>query len=137
MRSNLSNNLPPGSRDFSEYLEPVDCVFNFSNTTDDAVLRKILKLKSNKGVGPDNISPKLIKDSAEVIAPYLIIFNLLLSEGKFPDDWKSAKVCPIFKSDKRDECANYGPISILSAISKIFEKLVFEQLVGILLRMRF
>ena len=126
---NLSNNLPPGSGDFSEYLEPVHCVFNFSNITDDAVLRKILKLKSNKGVGPDNISPKLIKDSAEVIAPYLsYIFNLSLSEGKFPDDWKSARVCPIFKSGKRDECANYRPISILSAISKIFEKLVFEQL---------
>ena len=117
---NLSNNLPPGSGDFSEY---------FSNITDDAVLRKILKLKSNKGVGPDNISPKLIKDSAEVIAPYLsYIFNLSLSKGKFPDDWKSARVCPIFKSGKRDECANYRPISILSAISKIFEKLVFEQL---------
>ena len=126
---NLSNNLPPSSRDFSEYLEPVDCVFNFSNITDDAVLRKILKLKSNKGVGPDNIPPKLIKDSAEVIAPYLsYIFNRSLSERKFPDDWKSARVCPIFKSGKRDECANYRPISILSAISKIFEKLVFEQL---------
>ena len=126
---NLSNNLPPGSGDFSVYLEPVHCVFNFSNITADAVLRKILKLKSNKGVGPDNISPKLIKDSAEVIAPYLsYIFNLSLSEGKFPDDWKSARVCPIFKSGKRDECANYRPISILSAISKIFEKLVFEQL---------
>ena len=127
---NLSSNLSPGSRDFCEYPEPVHYVFNFSNITDDAVLREILKLKSNKGVvGPDNISPKLIKDSVEVIAPYLsYIFNLSLSEGKFPDDWKSARVCPIFKSGKRDECANYRPISILSAISKIFEKLVFEQL---------
>ena len=49
-------------------------------------------------------------------------------EGKFPDDWKSASVCPIFKSGKRDECTNYRLIGILSAISKIFEKLVFEQL---------
>ena len=53
----LSNNLPPCSRDFSEYLETVDCVFNFSSITNDAVLAKILKLKSNKGVGPDNIPP--------------------------------------------------------------------------------
>ena len=86
-------------------------------------------MKSNKGARPDNIPSKLIKDSAAVITPYLrYIFNRSLSEGKFPKDWKSARACPIFKSGKREECANYRPISILSTISKIFEKLIFDQL---------
>ena len=126
---NLSKNLTPGPKNFSEYLEPVDYEFNFSKITNDAVFRKIIKLKSNKGAGPDNIPSKLIKDSAAVITPYLsYIFNRSLSEGKFPNDWKNARICPIFKSGERDECANYRPISILSVISKIFEKLVFEQL---------
>ena len=126
--SKLSNNLPAGSRDFSEYLGPVDAEFQFSMITNDIVFKKIMKLKTNKGAGLDNIPIKLINDVAVVISPYLcLIFNQSLSEGKFPNDWKSARVCPIFKSGKRDECANYRPISILSAISKIFEKLVFEQ----------
>jgi hypothetical protein len=57
-----------------------------------------------------------------------LIFNLSLSEGKFPDDWKKARVSLIFKSGNREECGNYRPISILSVISKIFEKIVFDQL---------
>ncbi len=88
-----------------------------------------MKLKPNKGAGLDKIPPKIIKDSAVVIAPYLNhIFNLSLSEGKFPDDWRKAEVSPIFKSGNREECGSYRPISILSAISKIFEKIVFDQL---------
>ena len=47
--------------------------------------------------------------------------------GIFPSDWKTARVSPIYKSGERDECGNYRPISVLSTISKIYEKLVFEQ----------
>ena len=55
------------------------------------------------------------------------IFNKSLLIGIFPSDWKTARVSPICKSGERDECGNYRPISVLSTISKIFEKLVFEQ----------
>ena len=90
---NLSNKFPASPRDFSEYLYPVDCEFQFHTINDETVYRQIMKLKPNKGAGLDKIPPKLIKDSAVVIAPYLNhIFNLSLSEGKFPDDWKKAKV---------------------------------------------
>ena len=85
--------------------------------------------KSNKAAGLDKIPQKLLKDSVFVVTPYLnLIFNLSLSEGNFPSDWKNARVSPIFKSGNREECGNYRPISILSAISKIFEKIVFDQL---------
>ena len=88
------------------------------------MMPSLQKLKSNKGVGPDNIPPKWIKDSAEVIAPYLsYIFNVSLSKGKFPDDWTSARICPMFKSGKRNKCANYRPIRILSAILKYSKNL--------------
>jgi hypothetical protein len=85
--SKLSNNLPAGSRDFFEYLEPVDAEFQFSMITNDIVFKKIMKLKTNKGAGFGNIPIKLIKDVAVVISPYLcLIFNQSLSEGKFPND---------------------------------------------------
>ena len=88
-----------------------------------------MKLKPKKAAGLDRIPQKLIKDSAVIITPFLNhIFNISLSEGKFPDDWKKARVSPIFKSGSREECDNYRPICILSAISKIFEKIVFDQL---------
>ena len=46
----------------------------------------------------------------------------------FPDDWKLARVTPIFKKGKKDDMDNYRPISVISVVAKIFEKLIFEQL---------
>ena len=69
-----------------------------------------------------------MKDSANVTVPFLTtIFNLSLNYGIFPNDWKNARVSPIYKSGEKDECGNYRPISILSVVSKLFEKLVYKQ----------
>ena len=88
-----------------------------------------MKLKPKKAAGLDRIPQKLVKNSAVIITPFLNhIFNISLPEEKFPGDWKKARVSPIFKSGSRDEYDNYRPISILSPISKIFEKTVFDQL---------
>ena len=56
------------------------------------------------------------------------MFNLSLRTGIFPDDWKFAKVTPIYKSEDKTLCENYRPISVISNIAKIFEKLVCRQL---------
>lgn len=125
----LSSQLPKNCGNFSEYLKPVDCEFHFTAINNDTIFNKIMKIKSNKAAGLDKIPQKLLKDSAVVVTPFLnLIFNLSLSEGEFPSDWKNARVSPIFKSGDREECGNYRPISILSAISKIFERIVFEQI---------
>jgi hypothetical protein len=55
------------------------------------------------------------------------IFNKSPSSGVFPDELKDAKITPIFKSGVRSEVNNYRPISVLSVIAKIFEKIVFNQ----------
>ncbi len=52
------------------------------------------------------------------------IFNKSLASGVFPDIWKIALITPIFKSGDRKDVTNYRGISILSLISKIFERLV-------------
>ena len=112
-----------------DYLTPVDCEFHFAVINNDTILKKISKIKPNKALGLDKIPGKLLKDTAAVVTPFLnLIFNLSLAEGIFPSDWKNAKVSPIYKSGNRDECSNYRPISILSTISKIFEKIVFDQI---------
>ena len=90
-------------------------------------------LKANKTTGLDKIPPKILKLSASIVAPSLTyIFNLSLATGIYIDDWKRARVTPIFKSGDRRQCANYRPISILPVVSKVFEKEVFLQVYGYL-----
>ena len=83
----------------------------------------------NKATGLDQIPARALKVGASVVSqPLTHILNSSLSLGIFPDNWKLAKVVPIYKSDDRSDRGNYRPISILSVVSKIFEKLVFSQL---------
>ena len=56
------------------------------------------------------------------------IFNVLISSGTFPDNWKIAKVAPIFKADLKSGIENYRPISVLSTVARVFERLFYDQL---------
>ena len=60
--------------------------------------------------------------------PISIIINQSLCTGIFPDKLKLAKVIPLFKKDDDKIFGNYRPISLLSSISKVFEKVAFDQL---------
>ena len=72
---------------------------------------------------------RLLKDSASVIAkPLTTIINLSLAKGKVPDEWKAARVIPLFKKGKIENLDNYRPISVLSTASKILERAVHCQL---------
>jgi hypothetical protein len=53
---------------------------------------------------------------------------LSLQTTIFPDDWKLAKITPVFKDGNKNDCGNYRPISVISVVAKIFEKLVYQQL---------
>ena len=56
------------------------------------------------------------------------ILNRSINTGGFPVDWKCAKVTPIRKSCSRDNVNNYRPISVLSPIAKVFERIIYNQL---------
>jgi hypothetical protein len=86
-------------------------------------------INSNKATDLDGIPGRILKLSADVVSPSLTkIFNLSLIQGIYPDDWKIAKVVPVFKNGTRNDLNNYRPISIISAVAKIFGKLVHYQL---------
>ena len=71
----------------------------------------------------------LLKTAAlQIYRPLTVIFNVSINKGIFPNSMKFAKVVPIFKQGSRFACSNYRPISVLSSISKIFEKCIFNQL---------
>ena len=59
--------------------------------------------------------------------PLQIIINQSLNNGIFPDKLKMAKIFPIFKKGNKHNIKNYRPISLLTSISKVFERAVFDQ----------
>ena len=84
-------------------------------------------LDTSKAFGPDNISPKFLKEGASILAPILqSLFNKCLQQSVFPDIWKRANVIPIHKKDSKDNVSNYRPISLLSCTGKLFERIIFK-----------
>ena len=57
-----------------------------------------------------------------------VLFNLSFTSGSFPTILKTSKVTPIYKKDSKLECSNYRPISLLSNIDKILERIVYNRL---------
>ena len=87
------------------------------------------KIKTAKSFGHDNISSYFLKLALPFISRSLThLFNISIETSMFPDSWKIARVTPIFKEGERCKKSNYRPISVLPVISRLFEKLVFDQL---------
>ena len=76
----------------------------------------------------DQISGKFLKDGARILAkPISELCNLSMALGSFPDACKIAKVKPLFKKGSKTDPSNYRPISLLPLLSKVFERVVFDQ----------
>ena len=87
------------------------------------------KLKNSLGFGTDGIANYFLKIALSVIGESLCnIFNLSIATGEFPDCCKIARAAPIFKSGQSNDRSKYRPISVLPFLSRVFEKLVFNQL---------
>jgi hypothetical protein len=79
----------------------------------------------------DGISMSLLKKiSVNIFVPLSHIFNLSIQQGIFPDKLKISRTVPIFKSGNAELCDNYRPISLLSSLSKILERMISIQLVN-------
>ena len=104
---------------------PNDVEFDIPFTNVGFVRQYLLNLNVTKSTGLDNIGPKILKLSADIISPSLVsIINKSIISASFPSIWKEAKVKPLFKSGDKDDINNYHPISILLTLSKIIEKWV-------------
>ena len=107
---------------------PSNTDFQITFTNQTFIRKFLLNLNVRKSTGLDNIGPRILKLSANVIAPTLLfIINKSISTGKFPSVWKEAKVKPLFKNGSKEDVNNYRPISILPTISKLTEKWVESQ----------
>ena len=87
------------------------------------------QLKNGKACGPDKITTALVKDASNFISyPLTLIYNSSMKNGIFPDYFKIVRVAPIYKSGKRCGSNNYRQISVLSIFSRVFERIVQDQL---------
>ena len=90
--------------------------------------KEILELNPRKSSGFDEIPSKIIKNSVPVLTSLTNLFNTSVVESVFPPDLQYANVTPLYKKDDGTNKENCRPISILSSISKLFERLMLHQL---------
>ena len=77
----------------------------------------------SKAAGLDIISRGECADL--IYIPIRDIFHQSISQGIFPDDWKCARVAPLFKKSDQDDLNNYRPILVISVMAKVFERIVY------------
>ena len=118
------------SRDFPEPLHVENTMDQFTHTTTSEVQSIILK-STNASCDLDPFPTRLLKHYIDdLIVPITAIINLSMREGVVPPDFKQAFVIPLIKKKTlcRNEFKNYRPISNLSFLSKILEKIVAKRL---------
>ena len=121
------DNMPGLIEELNQSANP-DCLRNFT-IDQEAVLLELSHLDTNKCGGPDRIPSILLKEGAVSIAPSLTrIYNLSLSLGMLPRDWRRANVVPIFKKGNKHVVNNYRPISLTSHVVKIIERIVSKKM---------
>ena len=100
-----------------------------TETTPNEVSKILKTLKNKYSTGPDGISNAILKCCSPIIETYLCTFiNRCIREQVFPQQLKIAKVIALYKKDNKLLPENYRPISLLSTISKIFEKVIYKQM---------
>ena len=87
----------------------------------------------NKASGPDDLSARVLKEcSSEVVPTLALIYNESFTQGTAPDDWRKAKVAPVFKKGEKNDAENYKPVSQNPGVieSNINKHLAFESILA-------
>jgi hypothetical protein len=106
------------------HLSPFPTI-NITNTTSKETENIIMSLKSSQMHGYDEISNNILKACKTFIS---FLCKKVLFEGIFPDRLKYAIILPIHRKGDKNLISNYRPISILTSINKIFEKVTYTRL---------
>ena len=134
--SSLVEKLPPCSSrfgdahviDFYQNQNVSNNMFGLVSVTVDQVSSILNSISASKATGLDEHPARFIKDGSSVIAKPLTHIVNFISTGNIPDGLKVARVVPLYKKKSNTNVENYRPMSVLSIIYKVFEKVVFNQL---------
>ena len=125
----LAQDIPVVDVNPESYLEPTDSLFSLQIPSVNNVFSFLSKIDEKKATGLDRIPSNLLKMAASIVAPSLTsIFSKSILTGIYPNDWKAAKVTPLFKKGLKSDPNNYRPISVIPVVSKVLEKIVYNQL---------
>ena len=133
--SKLADKIFPSKYDHLHYLKSSNPVSLFIKPTSKTeILNLIYSLNNSKSSGPFSIPTDIFKMTGNIMAsPLTEIINLSFSTGIYPNNLKIAKIIHVFKNKGSNlQCNNYRPISLLSNINKIFEKLMYTRLYNFL-----
>jgi hypothetical protein len=96
--------------------------------TPSIVKQILLNLDISTATGHDQINNKILKECASSLCtPLSELFNKSLDLGIFPSNWKEAMITALFKKQNRQLKINYRPISLLSCISKVLERIIYKK----------
>ena len=110
-----TDDLPP----INSFINPNLSIVQLSVTEVRIILQNI---DTSKATVPDGIPGVFLKNCAKELAPsFTKLLNISLLVRVFPNYWKMANICPIFKKGDRTNCEN---ISLLSILSKIFDRAI-------------
>ena len=132
--STLQSKIHSSHLNFTKYLKNPNVHSIFISPTDSTeVYNLISNLKNRKASGPNSIPTAVLKlINNEIASIFAKLFNLSFSTGVFPDILKTSSVLALFKKESKLICGNYRPISLLSNISKLLEKLMYSRLYNFL-----
>ena len=124
--------MPQAKYSYMEYLnnsESPDTSFFFKPVISHEVKLEILAIPKNKSHGLYSCPTKLLKCSCDIISPVLANFlNKSISLGAYPSKLKMSKIIPVYKADDETDACNYRPISLLSNLNIIFEKIMYNRI---------
>ena len=122
-----------GNSTYNEFLKnPVSNSMHL-NDTDSSEVYDIIKQLKNKTTRDKKISAlKIANDSYLFTAALAGIINKSFQQGIFPEELKIAKVVPVYKEGPKTDVSNYRPISLLSSLSKIYEKIMHARILNFL-----
>ena len=104
--------------------------FSFRNVEDDEMRQSIMNLDGSKAPPPvGDIPTDKLKQTIDIhLAIMTQKINLYIENNCYPDDLKLAEVSPVFK--KKDDLGkeNYRPVSILSHVPKVLERIIYQQI---------
>ena len=103
--------------------------FSFSQVERDEIMKEINNLKKSKTIQSTDIHTRLTKKNCDIFCDFAFEnFNSCVLTSIYPSPLKNADITPVFKKGTKTSKDNFRPVSILSNISKIYERLMFKQI---------